>query len=486
MFTTLRSRLLLSYLAVIATVLFIVALALAAVSLSQSARILPTLRQLNAIGQATQRELVRLTEQGVDPAVQARALDQIAAEQDTRILVVDRGSGQVLYDSSHAGLATLNLDAVRRPRGEFPTLDASLPFGSLQAPDGARWLIYSLPLGARNGRLLAIFARPEPAPLQVFRETFLRPLCQAGLVALLLAVLLAVLISRSVARPLQTMAVAAESIAQGEYNQQIPLRGPDEVQRVAASFNTMAAQVQATHQAQRDFVANVSHDLKTPLTSIQGWSQAILDGAAATPEQQQRAAGIIHGEAERMGRMVGQLLELARIESGQLQLARQPVDIGQLVGDVHRSLALRAQEKEIHFTLETAAVPPVPGDHDRLVQIFSNLVDNALAHTPAGGRIHLSLRPYGDKAVEVVVQDTGPGIPPDELSRIFERFYQVDKARARNDGRRGAGLGLAIVKELVEAHGGRITARSQMGQGSAFVVRLPTAPPEASTVTQRR
>jgi len=264
-------------------------------------------------------------------------------------------------------------------------------------------------------------------------------------------------------------------MAQGDYSQRVPPRGPDEVRHVAESFNSMAAQVQATHVAQRDFVANVSHDLKTPLTAISGWSQALLDGAAGAPADRQRAAETIYDEAGRMSRMVNQLLDLARIESGQLQVTRRIVDLSQVMTDVHRSQLPRARARGIELTLDAPVAPPLLGDTDRLVQVFDNLVDNALTYTPAGGRVHLAVR-AGEGYVEGIVSDTGAGIPADELPRVFERFYRLEKSRARGeDGRRGAGLGLAIVHELVVAHGGTVSVSSEVGRGSAFVVRLPAA-----------
>ena len=147
---------------------------------------------------------------------------------------------------------------------------------------------------------------------------------------------------------------------------------------------------------------------------------------------------------------------------------------------------VQAQEQKIHLTMQLDAVPPIWGDHDRLMQIFTNLVDNALAHTPPEGQVHLSLRRHNAQAIEAVVQDTGSGIEPQDLSRIFERFYQIDRSRTRNGGRQGSGLGLAIVRELVEAHHGRIQARSQVGEGSAFIVRLPISDdPQVSTLISR-
>jgi len=402
-----------------------------------------------------------------------------------RIVITNVANQQVIYDSADSWVGESVAGMEQLSQRLLPGADREASFGRFQASDGSHWLAYS-PSGAggANGRVQIYYIAPEPTARSFFRELFFRPLLGAGAIAFLLAILLAFGIAASVARPLQKLAAAAEAIAEGDYGQQIPPQGPEEVQRVATSFNSMAAQVHMSRRSQQDFVANVSHDLKTPITSIQGWSQALLDGTANSPEQQQQAVQIIHREAGRMSRMVAQLLDLARIESGQLEMARVPVDLGQVLTDVQHNLALRAQEQEIHLTLDVNPVPPVLGDHDRLVQVFTNLTDNALAHTPGGGRVHLLVQSHGAKAVEGVVQDTGRGIEPEELSRIFERFYQVDKARV--SGRRGSGLGLAIVKELVEAHNGRIQARSQVGKGSVFIVRLPvTDAPEASTFIRR-
>jgi signal transduction histidine kinase len=274
-------------------------------------------------------------------------------------------------------------------------------------------------------------------------------------------------------------------MAEGDYDQQLPLSGPAEVQELAASFNRMARQVKSGRQAQRDFVANVSHDLKTPLTSIQGFSQAILDGTAADPEAARRAAGIIHDEAGRMRRMADDLLLLARMDAGELQLDRQAVDLVPLLASCVTRLEPRAQDGGIALNLDTppSGLPPITGDGDRLVQLFTNLLDNALKHTPAGGRVTVTASASGDQVV-VAVADTGPGIPADELARVFERFYQVDKSRARTQAP-GVGLGLAICKELAEAHGGRIAAESVVGVGTKFSVTLPTAD-AAPTVARRR
>jgi two-component system OmpR family sensor kinase len=485
MFKTLRSRLLLSNVVIIAA-LFGVAMALFWQINRPDVRYRPTLQQLTAVSLANRYQIRRLRDIGAGPDALQQVLAQTAADTGVRIVVASARSNQVLFDSEEVGSwvgETINV--ANRPQRFLADQERNTISGRFQHPDGSRWLVYSPPI-PEFGQLRVFYIQREPTILAFFGEFFFSPLLGAGVVAFLLSVLLAIWIASSVARPLHQMADAAEAIAHGNYDQQLSIQGPGEVERLASSFNSMATQVHASQQAQRDFVANVSHDLKTPITSIQGWSQALLDGTAASTEEQRQAAGIIHSETNRMARMVAQLLDLAKIESGQLVLARELVDLGQILTDVRHSLMVQAQEQKIHLTMQLDTVPPIWGDHDRLMQIFTNLVDNALAHTPPEGQVHLSLRRHNAQAIEAVVQDTGSGIEPQDLSRIFERFYQIDRSRTRNGGRQGSGLGLAIVRELVEAHHGRIQARSQVGEGSAFIVRLPISDdPQVSTLISR-
>jgi signal transduction histidine kinase len=271
--------------------------------------------------------------------------------------------------------------------------------------------------------------------------------------------------------PLQALAAGARAVARGEYGHTVPVGGPVEVRELATTFNRMSQQVRAGQQAQRDFVANVSHELRTPLTSIQGFSQAILDGAAGEPQAVAHAAGIIHAEAQRLRRMADDLLELARLDAGQITLRREPVELAALLRACAERLEPRAREAGVALALELpAGLPGVIGDGDRLAQVFTNLLDNALQHTPAGGQVTLSAA-AATGGVVVRVRDSGRGIPADDLARIFERFYQVDKSRRRAQG--GAGLGLAIVRELVQAHGGTVSAESAEGLGTTFLVTLP-------------
>jgi signal transduction histidine kinase len=286
-----------------------------------------------------------------------------------------------------------------------------------------------------------------------------------------------------VARPLKDVADTADAIARGEHDRIAPTRGPAEVKTLAVAFNEMIRQVNDSQQAQRDFLANVSHDLRTPLTSIQGFSQAIIDGVAANPDAAQKSATIIHAEAARMYRMVEELLDLARIEAGRMTMTRHGVRIGELVGAVGEKLSMVARDRGIHLVTEVAPqMPTIAGDGDRLSQVLTNLVDNAIKHTPMGGVITLRAQTQ-DNGVLITVQDTGEGIPFADLPHIFDRFYQVDKSRQRRDG---AGLGLTICYEIVQAHGGKLWAESVEREWTRFSVWLPLAPAESSTVLKRR
>ncbi len=251
----------------------------------------------------------------------------------------------------------------------------------------------------------------------------------------------------------------------------------EEVRTLASSFNRMAEQVQSSQQAQHDFIANVSHDLKTPLTSIQGYSQALIDGTAAAAETQQRAALIISQEAHRLTNLVEEIIDLARMAEGKFALRLQRVDLNDLIGELVESLAPRSSVAGVALIWQSSPQSPlVQADEGRLRRVIANLLDNALTYTPTGGSVSISVTVLTEaeaehSTVEIAVADDGPGIPADQLDRVFERFFRADKART---GGRGAGLGLAIVKEIVEAHEGQVGVESTPGEGSRFWLRLPS------------
>jgi signal transduction histidine kinase len=309
------------------------------------------------------------------------------------------------------------------------------------------------------------------------------PVVLAAGFALIVSLLVAFWLARWVGNPLQEIVDTSHRMPSAEVKAVTP-RGPREVQELAQAFNDMNQRVQNSQQSQRAFVANVSHELKTPLTSVQGFAQAILDGTAATPETQRQAAQVIYDESARMHRMVLDLLDLARLDAGTLDLQRVPVDLTGLLNSVAEKFSLQARATGVIIRVEAEALPAITGDGDRLAQVFTNLVDNALKHTPAGGSITLRAAATGS-TVRVEVADTGAGIPAEAQAHIFERFFQADPSRP-GGARHGAGLGLAIVKEIVAAHGGTISVRSEPGTGSTFTVTLPLTTQDASTVVSKR
>lgn len=398
----------------------------------------------------------------------------LAAYSGLRVLVVvrrPRTEGIEIVDSAQLADPTvtpLSAESLRRVAGGGgggPDIPASGFTGAVQDEDGRVWL--GVALNARPG--VVVFLQPRGLPIALLRETLLMPLVQALVLGLLLGGLFTLLLSRWVLQPITQLRDASRAIAAGDLSQRVPVSGPEELRSLGESFNEMAAQVQQSHQAQRDFVANVSHELKTPLTSIQGFSQALLDGTAQDAPSAQRAAEVIHAESQRMERMVNELLDLARFDAGQPALQFSRVALEGVLQVVVDRLQARAAQAGVTLTYRSVALPELEADGDRLVQVFANLVDNALKHTPSGGQVTVDAHPEAG-GVTIVVRDTGEGIPAAALPRIFERFYQVDPSRRAGSG---AGIGLAVTREIVVAHGGRISAESVEGQGSTFTVWLP-------------
>ncbi|MBM3155542.1 MAG: HAMP domain-containing histidine kinase, partial [Chloroflexi bacterium] len=305
-----------------------------------------------------------------------------------------------------------------------------------------------------------------------FLLAYARPFLWAGLIALVVSVVIAFVLARSVYVPVRRISEAADRIAQGNYDQEVPIKGDKEVKGLALSFNQMARQVKQSQQTLRDFVANVSHELRSPLTSIKGFAQAITDGTTKDKQSQIKAASIIEDESKRMMRLVDDLLELSKLESGQITMARETVDIKELLEHCRDIFAMRSEEKGVKLTLEMQPLSAASGDIDRLEQVFNNLIDNALKHTPRGGKVSITAHQPATSLTEVTVSDTGPGIPPEELRHVFERFYRVNNSGTKT----GTGLGLAIAKEIAKAHGGNIAVFSKLNDGTRFVVTLPASP----------
>ncbi len=297
----------------------------------------------------------------------------------------------------------------------------------------------------------------------------------AALFGLVISLALALLLAGSMARPVIRLTAAAGRMAGGIYDDPPLPAGKDELGRLTRTFNAMRQQVRQSQQRERDFLAGVSHDLKTPLAIIQGYASALTDGAASDDASRLRALSGIQRETERMTRLVATLLELARLQSGLFPFKLVAVEMTVLTRRMLADLAPQAQEKGLCFVDELpAGMPAIQADPAQIERVLLNLLDNAVRFSPQGGAITVGGSGEQGHRVSVWVQDSGPGIPPEALVHVFERFYQADAAHPT--GRRGSGLGLTIAREIVIRHGGDIQAESQPGQGAKFTVTLPRSP----------
>jgi len=290
-----------------------------------------------------------------------------------------------------------------------------------------------------------------------------RTLFYAVLFAFAAALLAAVMLSRYVLRPVSALTTVAGEIAEGRYDQRVPAQGRDEIGRLAASINTMGDRLAHTEQLRRNMVGDISHELRTPLTRLQCQVEAIQDGLAPATLDALRQ---LHAQILHLGRLVDDLQDLSLSDAGQLKLTPVPLQLDALIREMVREFAL-----DVPVQLALAPdLPPVLADRRRIRQIFENVISNAIRSSPQGAQIHISAV-HLQREIEVRVQDAGPGIPPEHLSLVFERFHQVDDSRTRSTN--GSGLGPAIVKLLVEAHGGRVRAENSR-VGTTLIFTLPT------------
>ena len=492
LFDTLRARLLISFILVVVVTLLATFFALLVFIWVREAGTDQTARQLaEAIVYIQDQVSLNISGNALAPRqeIQLRRLagQRLLRKARYRILVVD-SDRRVIFDST----GTLNGQILPFASDQpyTPPSDLGLPAntklskGELRGADGTIYNYMVSPISSTHALVVGVIAPNQLTFARVLEnlgDDLLNPLAQAGVVGLLVAVTGAFVITRSVVRPLQAVAESASLVAAGNLEERATVRGPQEVRTVAEAFNHMAAEVQSTQQAQRDFLANVTHDLRTPLTSIQGFSQAIMDGVASNPQSAIRAAQIINDEAGRLNRMVTELLDLAKIEAGRFSMARHALQLSELVGAVGERLTPKAMAKGLTITADLPTLPLIAGDGDRLVQVFTNLVDNAISHTSSGGTITLTAG-VKDNGVSVRIRDTGTGIPAEDLPHVFDRFYQVDKSRGQ---KQGSGLGLTITKQIVEAHKGKITVESVEGLGTAFTVWFPAQITNVTKTTPR-
>ncbi len=277
-------------------------------------------------------------------------------------------------------------------------------------------------------------------------------------------------ITHRVTKPVNVMNGVISEMAGGNLSVRVPVKGHNEFAQLAQSFNTMCERLELLDKSRSQFVSNASHELKTPLSTMKILIETMLYQDPMDPAMTKEFLSDINKEIDRLSSIIGDLLTLVKMDDEEVELERENVPLGDLLGDNVKRLAPLARERGIEMTLTVKEAITVPGDAGRLTQVFYNLIDNAVKYTPRGGRVRVELARSGRKAV-VKVADTGIGIPKEDQAHIFERFYRVDKARSRETG--GTGLGLSIVSQIVKLHGGTVSLASEEEKGSTFTVELP-------------
>jgi signal transduction histidine kinase len=322
------------------------------------------------------------------------------------------------------------------------------------------------------GILLLMHVPFEGRPREVeFIETTNRTLLYGALMAAIIALLLGVFLSRTLTRPIRELTRATQAVSKGDLSQQVPIRSNDELGELGKAFNKMSAELSRSVNARKQMTADIAHELRTPLSLILGHAEAVHDGVLPPSRDNFE---IIREEAIRLEHLVNDLRILSLADAGELSMSLQTVEPQRLLQDVASAYQYQAQQKDVSLEMDIASpLADIEMDPGRMTQVLTNILDNALRHTPEGGKIVLSVRQIDDR-VELGVRDSGPGLKQADLERIFDRFYRTDTSRQR-DGvfPGGSGLGLAIARSIVQAHGGHISAESEEGKGLKVIIALP-------------
>lgn len=326
--------------------------------------------------------------------------------------------------------------------------------------------VQRIPLEQAGVELIVAIGTTEPLfPVQVFTRTLLLALGAGALVAAVLAILF----SWTTGRRLKGLELASASIAAGDLSARAPVTGDDEITEVSLAFNDMAGQLEAARARERDFLMSVGHDLRTPLTTIRGYAEA-LDAGQVDADDLERVAAVLHTQTDRLSRLIEDFMLLARLEAQEFTLRPERVDLASHVKEIADGFLARADAAYVRLELDLEDVGRVVVDPDRIGQICGNLLDNAFRYTPEGGLVRLTLERI-DGRLRISVGDSGPGITPEDLPRVFDRLYVAQRYRPIRP--EGSGLGLAIVNELVAAMAGEVSVQSALGRGTTFSVTLP-------------
>ncbi|WP_312148082.1 MULTISPECIES: sensor histidine kinase [Paenibacillus] len=336
-------------------------------------------------------------------------------------------------------------------------------------PAGHSYFIIGKPIMEGDTTQSALYVMSSTESMKQSLASIRNLLLIAGIGAFILALGITGVIAMILSRPLIKMQKATRKIAAGELETRLSIRSNDEIGFLAEAINDLAVDLQRYRDTRQEFLANISHELRTPITYLEGYTKVIKDGLYETEGERDLYLDIIHQEAHRLQHLVDDLFELAKMEEGKVTLTQEWIDLSQLAEQAVRRVELKAKEKGLHLKLQLSGdAYMIRGDQKRMEQIIMNLLENAIRYTDEGEIIvHVE---FAADAATLIVEDTGIGIPEEELPYIFERFYRVEKSRSRQYG--GSGLGLSIVKKLVELHGGKIRMMSQPGAGTRCEVQL--------------
>ena len=380
-----------------------------------------------------------------------------------RRIVVRNTQGEIVGDS-HLRLGTQGVDPQTGTRYSLLFVGGQEVGSFMVAPHNVPGLVREPPISRLVG-------------------TVNRYLLWTGLAAGLVGILAISVLSRRLLAPIQALAAAAARLGGGDLSQRVSTSGPSEIATLARSFNAMAGSLQQAEEQRRNLAVDVAHELRTPLSNIQGYLEAVKDGLL---EADSSTIDIIYQQALHLSSLVEDLRLLAQVEGGSLRLDLEPSSLEALLTRSVEAFRARAGAKGVQLSLQVAeAIPQVVMDGTRIAQVVGNLLENAIQHTDEGGRVHVFAEAIDGATARVTVEDSGAGIAPEDLPQLFDRFYRVDPSRSRATG--GVGLGLTIAKQLVEAHGGAISAESTPNVGSRFTFELPVIIPtdKITTATKR-
>ena len=421
------------------------------------------------VAEATQYYLTRGSWQGVEAGLRSRSFDGRQSQRDPSATTEPRDPGASPPERRESGRQFPSYFALADRSGRVLIGASGIPSDTLLT---AAQLAGGTPVEVNDDQVGMVVSAGVP-PLGPLEESYLnrtnRALLYAAAGSTALALILGIILARTLTRPLRAMTVAIQAMAAGDLKQTVRVSSTDELGTLAAAFNHMSADLDTLTRSRRQMTADIAHDLRTPLTVIGGYVESMRDGVLKpTPER----LGIVGGEVLLLQRLVSDLAMLAQAEGGEMRLNREKLDPAGLLRTMARTYQPLAEKQGITMAVEAGPnLPQIDADPDRLTQVFGNLVTNALRHTPVGGTITFGAAAAG-KSIGLLVSDTGEGIAPEDLPRVFDRFYRGDRARTTHGE---SGLGLAIAKSIIEMHGGTIAAESRPGQGTTMRVTLPVA-----------